>query len=197
MSGPGSGPDRRSPWHQRWLTPLAITVAVLSVDQFSKALIRGWLTELPGTTRVGLVGEWLGFQYVENRGAAFGMLAGFGGLLTVVAVIVVALTVGLYARIPAPSTWLTLGLGLLAGGAIGNVIDRLARGYVVDFIAVGAWPRFNVADSAITVGVLLLAWRLSRDKYATSSQPPADRAASGAGEPPAGDRSTTARTNGK
>jgi signal peptidase II len=51
------------------------------------------------------------------------------------------------------------GAGLIVGGAIGNIADRVRLGYVVDFVAVSAWPKFNVADSAITIGVLLLAWR--------------------------------------
>ncbi len=192
-----AGASGRPRWVRRSLAPLAIAVTVLVVDQVSKLLIRDWLPGRPGDPVVGLPGDWIGLQYVENRGAAFGVLAGAGGLLTGVALVVVAAAVIVYARIPAPSRWLTLGLGLLASGAIGNALDRLLLGYVVDFIAVGPWPRFNVADSAITVGVLLLAWRLSGDEYATGSRTSADRAASGTGERPADDHPTTARTNGK
>ncbi len=58
---------------------------------------------------------------------------------------------------------LAVSLGLLVGGALGNVIDRVRLGYVIDFIAVGIWPKFNLADSAVTIGVVLLAWSLSQD----------------------------------
>ena len=187
----------RSSRFRRWAPPLAIATMVLAVDQVSKLVIRTWLVDRSDGPSVWLAGDWLGLQYVENRGAAFGMLAGAGGLLTVIALVVVAVTVTLYARIPAPSRWSTLGLGFLAGGAIGNAVDRRVLGYVVDFIAIGPWPRFNVADSAITVGVLLLAWRLGGDEYETGSRSSYGQAAPGAGERPADDHPVTVRTNGK
>ncbi len=62
------------------------------------------------------------------------------------------------------SRLLQLGIGLIVGGAIGNLIDRLRLGYVVDFIAAGTWPKFNIADSAITIGLMLMAWTVFRDE---------------------------------
>ena len=155
----------------RWLSPVLIAVLIVAMDRISKALIRDWLPGRPAGPRVDLVGDWLGFQYVENRGAAFGTLSGYGGVLTALALVVVLLMVVLYARVVNPSRWHRLGLGLLVGGAVGNVLDRIDYGYVVDFVAVGPWPRFNVADSAITIGVLLLAWRLSGDDLADAGRP--------------------------
>lgn len=160
-------PTRRPGWPgagvSRWPAPILVAASVVALDRISKSLIQDWLPDRPAGSRADLVGNWFGLHYVENRGAAFGTLTGYGGLLTLLASLVVLLLVGLYTRVPAPSIWLRLGLGLLVGGAIGNVLDRLLFGYVVDFVAVGPWPRFNLADSAITIGVLLLAWRLSGD----------------------------------
>ena len=167
-NGRSFGGDRSQVRGRRWLVPVCIAASVVLLDQTTKALIRGWLPGHAGGPRWDLGAGWLGLHYVENRGAAFGSLVGYGVLLTVIALVVVVLVLAIYARIAAPSRWLQAGLGLLIGGAVGNVVDRLSHGYVTDFIAIGPWPRFNVADSAITVGVLLLAWRLSGDEYATA-----------------------------
>lgn len=194
---PEDGPNVRRPAGDRWRTPLALAAVVIVLDQITKALIRDWLTGRPAGRRWDAVSDWLGLQYVENRGAAFGSLGGYGGLLTIVAIVVVVIALAAYARVDRPTTWLRLGLGLLVGGAVGNVIDRLAHGYVVDFVAVGPWPRFNVADSAITIGVLLLAWRLSGDEYTTAPRPTADITLASRGDRTSDERTPSARTNGK
>lgn len=181
----------------RWVPLILIGTIILCLDQVTKAVIRNWLSERPEGRRWDAVSDWLGFQYVRNRGAAFGSLAGYGGLLTVVALVLVAIALTAYARVDGPSSWLKVGLGLLVGGAIGNVIDRVTYGYVVDFVAVGGWPRFNLADSAITVGVLLLAWRLSGDEYTTATRAPADVTSAGPGDQTSDERTPSARTNGK
>jgi signal peptidase II len=108
--------------------------------------------------------SWLNMTLAHNYGAAFSFLAGAGGwqrwfFIVLASVVSVVLLVWLI-RLPRRE-WMTgLGLGLILGGAIGNVIDRVRLGYVVDFIDVhfGGWhyPAFNVADSAITCGVILL-----------------------------------------
>jgi signal peptidase II len=67
-----------------------------------------------------------------------------------------------YLRQERPPLWHTVAIGVIAGGAVGNLIDRVRLGYVIDFLAVGPWPNFNVADSAITVGVLTLIWGWTR-----------------------------------
>jgi signal peptidase II len=79
-----------------------------------------------------------------------------------------------YRRVPDPSLFLSIGLGLLLGGAVGNLIDRFRLGYVVDFVAVGIWPKFNIADSALTNGVLRLAeqyWRGETMRDETAPDP--------------------------
>ncbi len=167
------------------------------LDQATKALIRGWLPGRASGPRWDLGVDWLGLHYIENRGSAFGSLVGYGAVLTVIAVVVVVLMLSIYARIAAPSQWLQAGLGLLVGGAVGNVIDRLSHGYVTDFIAIGPWPRFNVADSAITVGVLLLAWRLGGDDYAIATRTAAESPSPASGDRTSHDCTPSTRTNGK
>jgi signal peptidase II len=76
-----------------------------------------------------------------------------------------------FAREPHPSWWHTAATGAIAGGAIGNLLDRVRLGYVVDFIAIGPWPNFNVADSAITMGALLLCWGWLRTNVSGDTNP--------------------------
>ena len=142
-------------------TPVVIGSFALALDQLSKGLVVSRLG--PGRTdhRFEIVDPLLRFQYVENRGAAFGLFRGGSELLTLLAIGVI-ITVGVvYLRMPAPSRTLAIGVGLILGGALGNLLDRLRLGHVIDFIAVGPWPKFNVADSAITLGVILLAVTLT------------------------------------
>ena len=135
-----------------WARASAVLVAVLVLDQITKALVRADVAI--GSTRDLLPGV-VDLVHVRNRGVAFSALSDQAGL--VIAVIVVAI-IGLlvyFARnATKPLVWLPVGM--LAGGALGNVIDRIARGSVTDFVKLPSWPAFNVADVAITVGVLAL-----------------------------------------
>ena len=144
----------------RGRVPAVIALGIFLIDAVSKALAHRWLAD-GHDVLAHVFGLCFGLQYVENRGAAFGTFRGYGTLISAIALLVVLGAVIFYRRIRRPSAWLMVAIGLLVGGALGNVVDRASAGYVVDFIAVGPWPRFNVADSAVTIGVLLLAWRLS------------------------------------
>ncbi len=155
----------------RWVVPVVSALIVIALDQVSKAVVLDTLGEGAGPRSWYLIWDWLGFSYVENRGAAFGTFVGYGAILSVVAIGVIIGAGVLYSRVPRPTGPLATGLGLVVGGAIGNVIDRFQHGFVVDFIAVGTFPRFNVADSAITIGVLLLAWRLGWADEAGDQRP--------------------------
>jgi len=126
-------------------------VAVIALDELSKALVRD---ELPhGEERDLAFGAHL--VHVENDGVAFGRLGGNSGL---VALVVGAALVGLivyFARHRrTPLIWLPTGL--LLGGALGNILDRIGDGSVTDFVKLPRWPAFNVADIAVTAGVVLL-----------------------------------------
>jgi signal peptidase II len=130
-----------------------VLVVVVALDQLTKALVRGGIdvgeedSILPGVTLV----------HVRNTGVAFGAFSG-GGLI-VVALVTVALGALLYyffTHLDKPLVWLPTGM--LLGGSIGNIIDRIRDGAVTDFVKLPAWPAFNVADMAITFGVLVLLW---------------------------------------
>ena len=132
---------------------LLTAAAVVGLDQLTKLLVIN-------SIEIGERNELLPFLdlvHVENEGVAFGFLSDSGeGLVLAVTFGALALVVGWFAfNRDRPLGW--LAVGLLAGGAIGNLIDRLSRDGVIDFIDFPAWPSFNVADIAITFGALTLA----------------------------------------
>lgn len=131
-------------------------IAVVVVDQAVKSIITRQLGPASGSSgEYWIAGDWLGLNYGENSGIAFGLLSGQStrilliGAMTVIAVLVALLMTRVVSLSKA------VGGALIVGGAFGNVIDRVRFGYVRDFIAVGPWPLFNVADAAITAGVLV------------------------------------------
>jgi signal peptidase II len=135
-----------------------VLAVVLVADQVSKAIVRGSIS--PGE-HVDVL-PFLDLVHVRNDGIAFGALGGSA----VVLVLVLAALVGIVASFSMHATrrlaWLTTGL--LLGGALGNVIDRLRDGVVTDFLKLPHWPAFNVADVAITLGVLSLVLVLDEDR---------------------------------
>ncbi|MFC9895558.1 signal peptidase II [Nocardia sp. NPDC127579] len=136
---------------------LLIAVVLLGLDLLTKTIAVANLT--PGDP-IYLIGDWARLSLVRNPGAAFSMATGMTWLLTLVAagVVIGVIRIGRTLR----SLWWAIGLGMVLGGALGNLIDRLFRapgplqGHVVDFVAIGWWPVFNVADSAIVCGAILL-----------------------------------------
>jgi signal peptidase II len=141
---------------------IAVGAAVAAFDQLTKHL----LVSKSGPDRIGsrveVVGSWLALEYTENRGAAFGLLSGLAPVLAAASIAILAGLLLHYMRQERPPLWHTLAIGAVVGGAVGNLVDRVRLGYVIDFLSVGAWPNFNVADSAITVGVLILIWGWAR-----------------------------------
>jgi signal peptidase II len=85
-------------------------------------------------------------------------LQGQGVLVPLLAIAVVAFLLRMYHRVGSSSAWFAVGSGLIFGGSLGNLIDRVRLGFVIDFIRIASWPTFNLADSAITIGALVLAW---------------------------------------
>lgn len=143
MSGSGA---------RAWRLAGALCALVIVVDQAAKALVEGNL--VPGE-HVDVLGP-LGFTLAHNRGVAFG-LASSGGAALVALTLTALLFVGvLFARNPT-RPWMWVAFGLLAGGAIGNLADRVRAGAVTDYVDLLSWPPFNLADVAITLGVLVLA----------------------------------------
>ncbi len=144
-----------------WEIVACVAAIVLVVDQLSKALVLTFLAPGAPHAEVVIVPGLLRLYYVENTGAAFGLFQGKNPLLAFLAFgVVVALVVWFRELV---RFWLgALALGLQLGGAVGNLIDRFRHGFVVDFIDFSFWPTFNVADSAITIGVLMLLYVLLR-----------------------------------
>lgn len=137
-----------------------IALLVTAADQLSKNWIRSNYQGQP-LYEIGF------FRIIEvqNTGAAFGLFQNQNFILTIIDFIGIALILSFIFLIPRWYPYLitrfgVLSLGLVMGGAIGNLIDRLSRGHVTDFIDVGFWPTFNVADSATVVGTILFAWSL-------------------------------------
>ena len=141
-----------------------IVFGVALFDQIVKTAIIAWIGPDRPFQRWELAGRLVAFEYVENTGAAFGVFAGRVWLLSVLAVVVALAFLVLFWRDLPRSTLLRTSVGLVLGGAIGNLLDRVRLGYVVDFMAVGVWPKFNIADSAITIGLALLAFSAFQDR---------------------------------
>jgi signal peptidase II len=132
-----------------------VLVIVVGLDQLTKHTIATGIA--PGETRKFL--PLINFVHVRNTGVAFGFLSGGGALVLVFTLLAMALLIGYLALRPdRPFLWLPTGM--LVGGAVGNLIDRLSSGSVIDFIKLPHWPAFNVADMSITFGVLVLLWVL-------------------------------------
>jgi signal peptidase II len=149
-------PDR----DRRWTLWLIVTALVVAMDLATKA----WVSRAFTSGEVLEVTGFFNLVLTHNTGAAFSFLAGAGGwqrwFFTAIAIAISAAIVVLLPRQRDP--WMSAALALVLGGALGNLYDRLTLGRVVDFVQLHAggyyWPAFNVADSAITVGVLLLVW---------------------------------------
>ena len=140
-------------------TAAIVAGVVLFMDQVAKYLVRASLV-VPGTS-VPVVGDLLRLTFTRNDGAAFGLLPGSTALFIPVHVIVLGCIVGYLVRWRPERPWVIVALGLIAGGALGNLVDRVLLGWVTDFIQVPFnFPVFNVADSAIVIGVAMLVWWL-------------------------------------
>jgi signal peptidase II len=128
-----------------------VCAVVIALDQLTKHTLGTWIK--PGQVRHVIPG--LKLVYERNTGVAFSVLAGTGAVVYVVTgVVLVALITFLLMRPQRRLLWLPTGL--FVGGAIGNLIDRIARGSVIDFIQLPHWPAFNIADTCITFGVIIL-----------------------------------------
>jgi signal peptidase II len=146
-----AGPRRRLP------LLLSVAAVVLILDVVTKVMAVRLLT--PGQP-VSIIGDTVTWTLVRNSGAAFSMATGYTWVLTLVASGVVVGIVWMGRRLVSP--WWALGLGMILGGALGNLVDRFfrspgpLRGHVVDFLSIGWWPVFNVADPAVVGGAILL-----------------------------------------
>jgi signal peptidase II len=148
---------------------ISVATSVLVADQITKSILSRLLGPGNERTRIAILGPWLELEYAQNYGAAFGLFSTLGGVLALASVAILLGLLVHFARQAHPPVWQSAATGLIAGGAIGNLFDRARLGYVVDFIAVGPWPNFNIADSAITVGTLVLCWSWLRSSAAADT----------------------------
>ena len=153
---------------------VGLAAVVVVIDQITKLVV---LDRLPFGARVDVIDGVLALSLVKNTGLAFGLLAdlppAWRWVVAALSVVALGILVRVALRVLPTAGWLdVVAIGLIFGGAVGNLIDRARFGAVIDFIDVYYreyhWPAFNVADSAITVGVALLALRLvARDPAAS------------------------------
>jgi len=145
--------------NQRFIKVLgffAIPFIAVALDQLTKHMIRTFLELGESIPADG----FFRLTYTTNTGGAFSIFTNYGFLLTIATVLGVVILVIYLRFLPLQSKILKIGLGLDLGGAMGNLIDRLRFGEVTDFIDVGPWPVFNIADSCIVVGTILIAYHL-------------------------------------
>ena len=142
-----------------YLSLFGMAGIIIALDQWTKALVRAniapsemWLPDnLTWLMPYARLINW------HNSGAAFGSFQGFSWIFTLLAFVVAGLIIYYYPRVEAGDWWLKLAMGLQLGGALGNVVDRLARGgQVTDFISIGNFAVFNIADASISIGVAIL-----------------------------------------
>jgi signal peptidase II len=138
----------------------AVILATFLIDQVSKAAVQSLM--FLGES-IPVAPPFFHLTYIMNPGAAFGLLAYQTPLFIAVGVLLVIGVLTVYRKIPAEKALVRYGLGLVLGGALGNLADRLRYGRVVDFLDFRVWPVFNLADAAIFIGACLLVWELLRD----------------------------------
>lgn len=153
---------------RRWVVFIGLAVGVVALDQASKAVIDGVFAlasahgPAPGLAEpTQIVGDWLRIAKSYNDGGLFGLFDAAAPILALASLFVIGILVVVQARSGPRASWLTtIAFGLLLGGAIGNLIDRIRYGYVIDWVdmGIGSWRfyTYNVADSAISIAIVLL-----------------------------------------
>ena len=140
------------------IIPLIAAVLLVAVDQITKYIA---LTQLKPIGSVTFIDGFMDFTFVENRGAAFGIFSGKTWLLLVISIIICAVLVWEMTKMPKTKEYrkLRVTFVLILSGAVGNIIDRALRGYVVDFFEFTfiKWPVFNMADIYVVVGTIVMA----------------------------------------
>ena len=158
----------------RLLLVAGVAIAVFALDRVTKA----WVSEnIPLGTARPIIGDYVRIVHAQNTGAAFGLLPERTTLLSVLSVIAVLAIVYYYRQIASNSSLVSATLGMQLGGAFGNLLDRITQGYVVAFVDVGVgdvrfWA-FNVADSSIVVGIILVTAALWYEEHRSATPKPA------------------------
>ncbi|WP_253250645.1 signal peptidase II [Orenia metallireducens] len=143
-------------------------LVIILLDQFTKYLV---LTNFNLGDSIPIIQNVFHLTYVQNRGAAFGILQDQLPFFIIITLAVLALLFYFYRQLPLGSSWNKAALGMALGGTIGNFIDRVRLGFVVDFFDFRVWPVFNIADSAIVVAVIIFSyWILIVDQGNNSNE---------------------------
>ncbi len=172
---------------QRHRFVVLLAVALFALDQATKAVVVQTLARGESWPADG----FFRFTHIGNSGSAFGLFDGQNFALVIASVLGIGVLVLFYRSHPHPGLLVRLSLGLMLAGAVGNLVDRLVRGYVTDFIDVGPWYIFNVADASIVTGVIILAVTIVRADPAPPAAEPEPVALSeqrGEGESPTDDQ---------
>jgi signal peptidase II len=153
------------PFH--WLALVAVACAAVVADQLTKQLV---VSQLAFGDSVDVIGP-MSIHHVRNSGIAFGLFSTWASAVTVLTAIAVAWMIGYFARAGARHPILPVALGLLIGGSVANLVDRVRLGYVIDFLDLRYWPAFNLADVFIVGGVaILLAAVVAADRQPSPSR---------------------------
>ena len=161
----------RIPIYRDW-TLLQLAALTLALDQLTKFVVRqtlAWHYSWPAD-------GFFRFTHVQNTGSAFGLFQGNNLPLLIVSLVGIVVLAYIYQSQRQPTRLLRVSIALMLGGAFGNLIDRIHQGHVTDFIDVGPWPVFNLADSAIVVGLITMGWLLimRREKDTGNDDDPDD-----------------------
>ena len=156
-----------------------VSITIIVLDQWTKLWVRSQLEYGEAWAPWDWLLPYMRVIHAQNTGAAFGMLQGLNAVFTVLAIIVSCVILYYFPRVPREDWLLRLALALQFGGAVGNLIDRITEGYVTDFISIGMFPVFNIADASISVGVALLIlamWLKEREQKSQDTSPNPEQA---------------------
>ncbi len=172
---------------------ISMAAIIVIADQITKYLVRTNIPMGDMWSPWAWLAPYARIVHWQNTGAAFGMFQSFGGVFTILAILVSIAILYYFPRVPREEWPLRLAMGMQLGGAVGNLIDRLTQGYVTDFVSVGNFAVFNVADASISVGVAVLilgVWIMDQSQKkrgldSSKANPPAtpDKSASDASLP--------------
>jgi signal peptidase II len=156
-------------WGAAFPTVIGIAAIIFALDQASKFLVVKYIPLGESWSLWPALARLVQFTFITNTGAAFGMFPQLGTIFLVIAIVVMIGLPIFFHQLPTENLWVRISVGLLLGGAMGNGIDRILRSYVVDFVDIGFWPIFNVADLSIVTGVCILTYCLWEEEHTMNS----------------------------
>jgi signal peptidase II len=156
----------RSDYVRDYLFLFSVSGLIVLLDQFSKSTVRARLPLNERWAPFDFMGDYIRIVHWKNTGAAFGIFQNLGLVFTILAIVVSIAIIYYFPRVPREDWTFRLALALQLGGAVGNLLDRIFAGEVTDFISVGSFPVFNIADASIFIGVLLLIYGMwQKDRH--------------------------------